>query len=589
MYREFWQLYVREHRGLGKLVLIGLFTVASSFLEAINVGLLVPLLESLQSSDQAGGHWISRGVAKVFGGLGIPYELWTIILALGVLVGVVSILRYLRTVMVAKAALGFAVWLRSRTMWNFLNADISYFHKEKIGRVTDTLLGQSNTASVSLEQVGEIVSNVGIITALTVGAFILSPSLTAIAIGVLLVVTLSVQFHVIRAGRIGAIAVQRGQDLTANVVETLSAINVIKPFSLERRQWTEMNQKSGEWAEIGVARQKNRGQMSVIQESGQFALIGGMVFVGGSVLSLDMAIVVTMLFVLYRLAPRLGMVNAARQALGGSLAALHHVKGALDETSDVNIISGDQPIQTFGRSIDLKGVTFSYNEGEPVLKDTSMSIEKGKMTAVAGASGAGKTTLVDLILRNYDPTQGSIRVDGVDLRELDLPSWRSFIGLVSQDVFLFNESVADNISVWRPNVTQEDIVSAAKEAYAHDFIQQLPDGYETVIGDRGWNLSGGQRQRIALARAIIQHPEILILDEATSSLDSESERLFQNYVDEIRGKRTVLVVAHRLSTIHNADKIIVLQDGRIVEEGDWDSLLAQAGIFANYHQLQSNI
>jgi subfamily B ATP-binding cassette protein MsbA len=174
----------------------------------------------------------------------------------------------------------------------------------------------------------------------------------------------------------------------------------------------------------------------------------------------------------------------------------------------------------------------------------------------------------------------------VDLRELDLESWRKTIGVVSQDVFLFNDTVANNIALWRPEASQESIIEAAKQAYAHEFIQQMPEGYETTIGDRGWNLSGGQRQRLALARAIFSKPEVLILDEATSSLDSESERFIQEYINEIRGTRTLVVVAHRMSTIRGADKIVVLEEGKIVEEGDLNSLLAASGPFARFYRLQ---
>ena len=195
--------------------------------------------------------------------------------------------------------------------------------------------------------------------------------------------------------------------------------------------------------------------------------------------------------------------------------------------------------------------------------------------------------MIDLILRYYDPSEGSVLVDSEDLRQLDLASWRRSIGLVSQDVFLFNDTVLNNIAVGNQDSTMQEVVEAAVGAYAHEFIEQLPMGYDTLIGDQGWNLSGGQRQRIALARAILRKPSILILDEATSALDSESEQAVQNHIRRMHGKCTILAVAHRTSTIQDADKIVVLQDGQIVEEGNWDTLLAEAGIFATYHKLQS--
>ena len=221
-----------------------------------------------------------------------------------------------------------------------------------------------------------------------------------------------------------------------------------------------------------------------------------------------------------------------------------------------------------------------------VLEDASFAVEKGNITALIGVSGAGKSTLVDLVLRFHDPSSGSILVDGVDLRNLTLKSWRSAIGVVNQDIFLFNDTVFNNIAMGFPEATKEQIIEAATDAFADQFIRQLPQGYDTLVGERGWNLSGGQRQRIALARAILRKPQILILDEATSSLDSESEQYIQKYINNIKGISTVLIVAHRMSTIQSADKIVVLENGRITEEGNWDSLLAKDAGLANYLQLQ---
>jgi len=273
--------------------------------------------------------------------------------------------------------------------------------------------------------------------------------------------------------------------------------------------------------------------------------------------------------------------------LGPTMAALNAVRVAIAETENSLIVSGDTPFTKLQKTVEFRDVSFSYNEATKVIKSINFQLEHGKMTAMVGASGAGKSTLVNLLLRYNDPVKGQVLVDGVDLKELNLNDWRKSIGLVSQDVFLFNDTVGNNISLGRDEITEDRLQKAAQRAFAHDFIQQLPNGYNTMVGDRGWNLSGGQRQRIALARAILLDSDILILDEATSALDSESENLIQAYIQEIKGTRTILVVAHRMSTIQNADNIFVIQDGAIVEQGDWDSLLAGAGVFATYHKLQS--
>ena len=588
MYREFWELFVKDYGRLRMSLLIIGLTFAVALLEGFNIGLLVPLLETLASPGQEGGHWVTRGIASLFDGLGVPFELGTILLAFVVLMLGVTGLKYLRLILVGKAREGFIVWMRSKNMWNLLHTDMSYFHSERLGVLTDTLTVQAYRGGDSLYIITEIVASLGVILAYLAAAFVIAPSLTGVVFAMLLVVSLGVQYNISKARTIGAGRVDQENELQASAVESLSGIHVVKSFLLERLRWMDFNSKAEKVGDASYSLHKHRSWMTAFQEIALFALVGGVIFVGVSVMNLDIAVVVTLLFILYRLTPRITQLNNQRQSLAAALASLHGVKMAIDDTSSPKIISGDKRFSKLRIGIELKNVYFSYDSSTEVLRDTSMTIESGKMTAIVGASGTGKSTLVDLILRFCDPVRGNIMVDGVDLIELDLASWRKSIGVVSQDVFLFNDTVANNIALGWQDDTQESIVEAAMEAYAHDFIQQLPQGYETRIGDRGTNLSGGQRQRIALARAILKKPEILILDEATSSLDSESEQLIQQYIRRIRGTCTIVVVAHRMSTIQDADKITVLEDGRIIEEGDWDSLLAEAGVFASYHRLQSS-
>jgi ABC-type multidrug transport system fused ATPase/permease subunit len=370
-------------------------------------------------------------------------------------------------------------------------------------------------------------------------------------------------------------------------LETLTGIHVIKSFVLERLRWAGFRDQSSSLGEAGYRLAKNQYQLTMIQELAQFVLIGGMVYLGFTVLHLNIAVIVALLYTLYRLAPRVALLNALRQSMAQSMVVVRTVHAAINATEERAVVNGVREFSGLETAIDLRNVDFFYRTSGPVLTGTDFSIEKGKMTAIVGASGAGKSTLVDLLLRYYDPIEGSIAVDGVDLREYTQASWRRSIAVVSQDVFLFNDTVATNIKLDRPDMTDEKMIDAAKKAYAHDFIMELPDGYETAIGDRGWNLSGGQRQRISLARAIVGDPDILILDEATSALDSESESLIQQSMTNIRAKCTMVVVAHRTATVRQADKIVVLQKGKIVEEGTWDSLVQQAGVFATYQHLQS--
>jgi len=266
--------------------------------------------------------------------------------------------------------------------------------------------------------------------------------------------------------------------------------------------------------------------------------------------------------------------------------SIDNIKNLLRTDDKVYFKNGNIQFPGFQRSIDLVSVDFAYNVNQQILKNVTLTIERGKMTALIGASGAGKTTLADLIPRFHDATDGDVYIDEVDIKQLEINSLRRKIAVVSQDTFIFNASVWDNIAYGTPEATEWEIKEAARLANALEFILQMPEGFDTTMGDRGVRLSGGQRQRIAIARALLRNPEILILDEATSALDSISEQLIQDSLEKLSAGRTVIAIAHRLSTIAKADKVVVLEQGRIVEQGKYQELLKIQGKLWKYHQMQ---
>jgi subfamily B ATP-binding cassette protein MsbA len=258
----------------------------------------------------------------------------------------------------------------------------------------------------------------------------------------------------------------------------------------------------------------------------------------------------------------------------------------LDTPPAIADAPGARALPAFHDRIRYEHVTFAYRPGTPVLHDLDFEVRRGEVVALVGASGGGKSTTLDLLSRFHDPTAGRVTIDGVDLKQATLASLRGQLGVVSQETFLFHDSVRANIAFGMDGVPQAQVEAAARAAHAHDFVSRLPQGYETLVGDRGVLLSGGERQRLAIARALLRNPPILLLDEATSALDTESERLVQDALERLMRERTVLVIAHRLSTVQHADRIFVYDGGRIVQQGRHAELLAEPGPYRRLHELQ---
>jgi ATP-binding cassette, subfamily B, bacterial MsbA len=281
-------------------------------------------------------------------------------------------------------------------------------------------------------------------------------------------------------------------------------------------------------------------------------------------------------------------ISSSLTGIQSGLASGERILEFIDTPSEITNKNDAQKVNEFKNEIEFRNVHFAYNKSKDVLKDISFKLERGKMIALVGPSGGGKSTLADLVPRFYDPSQGGIYLDGVDLRDYQQESIRGLMGIVTQESILFNDTILSNISFGKPHATQEEIIHAAKVANAHEFILQSEHGYDTIIGDRGTKLSGGQKQRLSIARAVLKNPPILILDEATSALDTESEKLVQEALDNLMKNRTSLVIAHRLSTIQKADQILVIQDGEIVEKGNHEELLGiNKGIYRKLNMMQS--
>lgn len=370
--------------------------------------------------------------------------------------------------------------------------------------------------------------------------------------------------------------------------ETLGGIRVIKAFNASKFFYDRYSQQDADYTRNNISVQRRYDLSSPVSETIGIAVSALLLWLGGKMVfsgELDPEFFLGYFTIFSQLIPPFKGFSNALYAAQKGMASLERIQELV--TAPVVVEDPKQPmIPTFNESLELKNVGFSYVEGTEVLSQISLKIKKGETIAFVGPSGAGKTTITDLIARFYDVSEGEILLDGIEIRKFNQEDLRKLVGVVNQESILFNDTVRNNIALGRPDLSMEQIQSAAQAAYAHDFISAMEMGYETEIGERGGKLSGGQKQRLSIARALLKDPEILILDEATSALDSQSEKAVQMALESLMLNRTSLIVAHRLSTVMHADKIVVLDKGKVVEIGNHQELIGKGGLYYNLIQLQ---
>ena len=507
----------------------------------------------------------------------------------GVVIGIAAFVKeYFRQQVVQKAV----VDLRQEAGDYLLRLSIGYFDQKKVGDLISRLTNDIRSASLALNFfTADIVECPLVMAFALVAALYHCWQLTLICLLALPLIWLLLVRFGRRIRKHSSRSLAQLAQVTESMQQMISGMRVVKAFGLEKQKAEEFRRENELFLRRVLRMIRNKAAGRALIEASYVLSLAGLVFLGGLVVMHHywgltvggLAAFAAALATMYRPGKRLARAYTVVQE---SLAGCNRIFTLLDERPEIKDAPDAIELKDVRGEIVFDNVWFAYNGGEPALRGLSFHLQPGKVLAIVGPSGAGKSTIVNLILRFYDPTRGRILIDGIDIRKIKRKSLLKHIAVVTQEPFLFNTTIAENIGYGRIGATFEEIVEAAKAANIHQTIESLEEGYETVVGERGGRLSGGERQRITIARALLRNPTILLLDEATSNLDSESEKAVQGALSRLIQGRTCIVVAHRLSTVRDADRIIVIDEGMVVEQGTHEELMARNGLYRRLYDIQ---
>ena len=576
------------------LLLLGI-TLLASFLEGFGVAMLFPVMDFIEKGkDFAALSDTSRMWAllnQIFDFLSIPKNLIALMIIVFGLLMVRQIFIYWRTVYTSWITESIFSDIRSAGFKWFVKAEMSFYDAHSVGQIINVLTVDGARAGAGVFTFFNLIASGMIFAIYLVFLLFLSPGMTLLALVIMGGVGMTFKSLITRTGRIGKKISEYNERISAAILERLNGIRLLKLSSTEEKEKEFVDGLSRNILLSTYDTSKIKARMEFTIEP--MVLLAGLMILYFSVEVSHMSLAKTgmFLFVLLRVLPYTKDVLKSRQSLAGFAGSLDRVIDLLEEAQRAETIRGGSvSALKLEKGIRFEGVGFSYNRAQgPVLTDLNLFFPAGRMTALVGRSGAGKSTLVDLIPRLRVPDQGRILIDDVPIEAFDLRVLRRSIAFVSQEGFLFDDTIENNIRYSRQEASLDEIREASRAAYADGFVSEFPEGYRTMVGERGSKLSGGQRQRIILARALLQKARVIILDEPTSALDSESEQFIQKAMEKIRVEKdiTMIVIAHRLSTIRSADQIIVLDKGRVVETGSHGELIHEEAWYADMVKMQA--
>ncbi len=571
-----------------KIVILCLLILGGAFFEGINISLIYPLMEFIQKGDQILGNHKFEYFIKFMEKIGLTASSGSLLFVLFMTLSISFSFVFITQIYSSKVFFSIAKDIRVSCFKKIIFAPMTYFLKTSSGRMVNMIKDEAEYVAQTLNHMTRLTVDTAFILIYGTVAFFISWQLTLMVCCIAVIRYFLMGYFVVRSRKLGQKYTKIFADLNSYLISIYQGIDVVKTYVKERKEISRLNDKTEKL-------KNNYISITVNQFSGRFlgeiigaALVCILVFLAFNLFRISGASLLILLFIIFRIIPKIASINDCRVRIADYTSKIVYLKEMLEYDFDTQKQFGDVKIDGFKNEVVFENVGFRYQDKDGfALQGIDLKIRKNQTIAVIGESGAGKTTFIRLLLRLYAPQKGRILLDGVDIRDIHYSSWKNLISVVSQDTFIFDDTIENNILYAKENASSEDFKKTIINAKAEDFINKLPNKEKEQIGERGIKLSGGQRQRISIARAFLCDTPILVLDEATSSLDSITEQKIQKSLENLGENRTLIIIAHRFATIKNADFIIVFDNGNIVEIGTHEELLLKEGLYKmNYLQQQ---
>ena len=574
-----------QYRPLATVGIICL-SIFAALLEGLGLSFLVPVIELAQGNTDPGEmSGVGETYFEVYDVVGVPFTLEFVVLGVGVVMTVRYTATFLAGWLTAALKTDYVRHLQTTAFERALNARVAYYDEKGSDEVLNAIITQAGRAAGIIDSVVKLVKQ-GAMSLVYLGvALFIAPVMTVLTVLVLGTLVLAMRYVAESGYSIGDRVAEANERIQESAQAGTQGIRDVKLFGLGDELFAEFTDAVDQYYRANVKSARNTAAMENLYDLLTAVVVFALVYVALAVVSIPVATLGVFLFAIFRLAPRVSTLNSTAYSTASDLPHLVRTQEFIDGMAAMREPDGDGRSPPRVREVAVENATFAYGE-KPVVENLSFVAERGEFVAFAGPSGAGKSTVVSLLTRLYDPDEGAVRANGTPIDEFDLREWRERVSMVRQDPFVFNETVRYNITVSNREATEREIREVCRVAQVTEFLDELPEGLDTPLGDDGVRLSGGQRQRVALARALLKDADILILDEATSDLDTALEADIQQRLEATADDRILVVIAHRLSTVRNADRIYAMDDGRVTESGPHERLVDSEGTYAELYTAQ---